>query len=54
MLELNEARINWFNASSNYNSVVTEAANDAGLDENSFPTKCPYDWDEIIAREFAV
>ena len=29
-LELNEARINWFNASSNYNSVVIAAANDAG------------------------
>lgn len=29
-LELNEARINWFNASSNYNQVVIEAANDAG------------------------
>jgi hypothetical protein len=29
-LELNEARINWFNASSNYNDVVTAAANDAG------------------------
>ena len=29
-LELNEARINWFNANSNYNSVVIEAANDAG------------------------
>jgi hypothetical protein len=29
-LELNEARINWFNASSNYESVVTAAANDAG------------------------
>jgi uncharacterized protein (TIGR03382 family) len=29
-LELNEARINWFNAASNYNAVVTEAANDAG------------------------
>ncbi len=29
-LELNEARINWFNANSNYNSVVTEAADDAG------------------------
>jgi Uncharacterized protein conserved in bacteria (DUF2330) len=28
-LELNEARINWFNASSNYNDVVIEAANDA-------------------------
>ncbi len=29
-LELNEARINWFNANSNYNSVVTAAADDAG------------------------
>jgi MYXO-CTERM domain-containing protein len=29
-LELNEARINWFSASTNYNQVVTEAANDAG------------------------
>jgi len=29
-LELNEARINWFNASSNYNDVVTLAADDAG------------------------
>jgi MYXO-CTERM domain-containing protein len=29
-LELNEARINWFNASSNYNQVVIAAANDAG------------------------
>ncbi len=29
-LELNEARINWFNAASNYESVVTAAANDSG------------------------
>ena len=29
-LELNEARINWFNASSTYNQVVIEAADDAG------------------------
>jgi MYXO-CTERM domain-containing protein len=29
-LELNEARINWFNASTNYNQVVTDAANSAG------------------------
>jgi len=29
-LELNEARINWFNASANYNDVVTAAADDAG------------------------
>jgi hypothetical protein len=36
-----------------YREARAEAANDAGLDENSFPAKCPYDWDEIIAREFA-
>jgi Uncharacterized protein conserved in bacteria (DUF2330) len=29
-LELNEARINWFNAASNYGDVVTEAADAAG------------------------
>lgn len=29
-LELNEARINWFSASANYNQVVTQAADDAG------------------------
>ena len=29
-LELNEARINWFNANSNYNAVVSEAADEAG------------------------
>lgn len=29
-LELNEARINWFNPNANYNSVVIAAANEAG------------------------
>jgi len=29
-LELNEARINWFNAATNYNDVVIAAADDAG------------------------
>jgi Uncharacterized protein conserved in bacteria (DUF2330) len=29
-LELNEARINWFNAASNYGDIVTEAADAAG------------------------
>jgi hypothetical protein len=29
-LELNEARVNWFNAASNYEQVVTEAADAAG------------------------
>lgn len=29
-LELNEARLNWFNPASNYNTLVTEAADEAG------------------------
>jgi hypothetical protein len=29
-LELNEARINWFNANANYSQVVSQAADDAG------------------------
>jgi hypothetical protein len=36
-LELNEARVNWFNAASNYGDVVNEAANDAG--GNGFVTE---------------
>jgi hypothetical protein len=36
-LELNEARINWFNAASNYEQVVNEAADDAG--GNGFVTE---------------
>ena len=36
-----------------YRKARAEAANDVGLDENSFPVKCPYEWDEIVAREFA-
>jgi len=37
-----------------YRRARAEAANDVGLDENSFPAKCPYDWNEITARDFAV
>jgi hypothetical protein len=37
-----------------YRRARAEAANDVGLDENSFPAKCPYEWDEIVAREFAI
>jgi Domain of unknown function DUF29 len=36
-----------------YRKARTEAASDVGLDEDSFPAKCPYEWDEIVAREFA-
>jgi len=37
-----------------YRKARAEAADDVGLDENSFPAKCPYEWDEIVAREFAI
>jgi Domain of unknown function DUF29 len=37
-----------------YRKARAEAANDVGLDESSFPAKCPYEWDEIVTREFAV
>jgi len=37
-----------------YRKARAEAASDVGLDEASFPAKCPYDWDEIAARDFAV
>ena len=37
-----------------YRRARAEAANDVGLDESSFPAKCPYEWAEIVAREFAV
>jgi len=36
-----------------YRKARAEAASDVGLDENSFPAKCPYEWNEIVAREFA-
>jgi len=36
-----------------YRKARAEAANDVGLDENSFPAKCPYEWDEVVVREFA-
>jgi Domain of unknown function DUF29 len=31
-----------------------DVAQETALDEGSFPAKCPYDWDEIAAREFSV
>jgi len=58
-LELNEARINWFNASSNYNSVVIEAASDAGgrgfVTELAGPTSTLKDviWTQQEATQWA-
>jgi hypothetical protein len=37
-----------------YRKARAEAADDVGLDENSFPAKCPYEWAEVVAREFAI
>lgn len=37
-----------------YRRARADAAQETALDENSFPAKCPYDWDEIAAREFSV
>jgi hypothetical protein len=37
-----------------YRRARAEAANDVGLDESSFPAKCPYEWDEIVSREFTI
>jgi len=37
-----------------YRKARADAANDVGLDEASFPAKCPYEWDEIVAREFTI
>jgi Uncharacterized protein conserved in bacteria (DUF2330) len=57
-LELNEARINWFNANSNYNSVVIEAADDAGgqgfVTELAGPTSALAQviWSEFMADQW--
>jgi hypothetical protein len=65
-LELNEARINWFNASSNYNDVVTAAANDAGgqgfvtefaaksssLAEVVWPSYEEQNWQQVRSRTY--
>lgn len=64
-LEINEARLNWFNASSNYNQVVTQAANEAGgqgfvtefagdagfLEERIFPARIDEQWEFNQAEE---
>ena len=29
-------------------------AKETGLNEDAFPATCPYDWNEIVAREFSI
>src|SRR5207302_967321 len=37
-----------------YRRARVEAAKEPGLDEDVFPATCPYDWNEIIGREFSI
>jgi hypothetical protein len=58
-LELNEARINWFNASANYNQVVNAAADDAGgqgfVTEMAGPTAALKDviWSSSLEQQWS-
>jgi hypothetical protein len=37
-----------------YRKARLEAARESALDENEFPTTCPYGWDDIVSRTFAL
>ena len=37
-----------------YRRARLEAAKETGLDEDAFPATCPYDWNEIVSREFLI
>jgi hypothetical protein len=37
-----------------YRKARIEAAKETGLDAKTFPTACPYSWNEIVAREFSL
>jgi Domain of unknown function DUF29 len=37
-----------------YRRARIEAARETGLDEERLPAQCPYSWDDIVSREFAV
>jgi hypothetical protein len=37
-----------------YRKARIEAARETGLDEEGFPGRCQYSWDEIVSRAFAV
>src|SRR5256885_5114999 len=37
-----------------YRKARIEAAKEPGLDEDVFPATCPYDWNEIVGREFLI
>ena len=37
-----------------YRKARVEAAKETGLDEDVFPASCPYDWNEVMARELSI
>jgi hypothetical protein len=37
-----------------YYRASIEAARETGLEEDQFPTTCPYDWDAIVSRVFSL
>jgi hypothetical protein len=37
-----------------YHKASIEAARETGLEEDQFPTACPYDWDAIMSRVFSL
>jgi hypothetical protein len=37
-----------------YRRARLEAARETGLDEEQFPAQCPYSWDNVVSRDFAL
>lgn len=37
-----------------YRRGRVEAARETGLDEERFPTQCPYSWDDVVSRAFSI
>jgi Domain of unknown function DUF29 len=37
-----------------YRRARLQAAKETGLDEDAFSATCPYDWNDILAREFSI
>src|SRR5262245_12076193 len=37
-----------------YRKARVEAAKETDLDEDVFPASCPYDWNEVMARELSI
>ena len=37
-----------------YRKAHIEAAKETGMEKAAFPERCPYSWDDIVAREFAL